>query len=81
MGESQLSTDLTIPSRSALHKELSVYTELMHWTKAMDERTYNGLIKVYTNSLGKVYDRDLRHFFNQVYLLLILLPFYVIIKK
>lgn len=60
------STDLTLPNHSNVHRELTPYTELMHWTKAMDRKTYDGLIKVYTQSLSKIYDRDVRNFFNLV---------------
>lgn len=37
----------------------------MHWTKIMDRKAYDGLTKVYTTSMGKVYDREMRHFFEQ----------------
>lgn len=58
--------DLTLQKHSAVHKELAGYTELMHWTKAMDRKTYDGLAKVYTSSLNKIYERDIRNFFSQV---------------
>lgn len=60
------STDLTLPNHSNVHRELAPYTELMHWTKAMDRKTYDGLMTVYTSSLSKIYDRDVRNFFNLV---------------
>lgn len=37
----------------------------MHWCKAMDRRSYTALRKVYTDSIGKLYDRDLKLFFEQ----------------
>ncbi|KAH8257151.1 hypothetical protein KR038_004683 [Drosophila bunnanda] len=58
------STELTLPNHSNVHRELTPYTELMHWTKAMDRKTYDGLMRVYTASLSKIYDRDVRNFFN-----------------
>ncbi|KAH8300433.1 hypothetical protein KR018_005356 [Drosophila ironensis] len=58
------STELTLPNHSNVHHELTPYTELMHWTKAMDRKTYDGLMRVYTASLSKIYDRDVRNFFN-----------------
>ncbi|XP_068143140.1 LOW QUALITY PROTEIN: exocyst complex component 1 [Drosophila tropicalis] len=58
------STELTLPNHSNVHRELTPYTELMHWCKAMDRKTYDGLMKVYTTSLSKIYDRDVRNFFN-----------------
>ncbi|XP_034656703.1 exocyst complex component 1 [Drosophila subobscura] len=57
-------TELSLPNHSNVHRELTPYTELMHWTKAMDRKTYDGLMKVYTASLSKIYDRDVRNFFN-----------------
>ncbi|KAH8319527.1 hypothetical protein KR067_012707 [Drosophila pandora] len=58
------STELTLPNHSNVHRELTPYTELMHWTKAMDRKTYDGLMRVYTASLSKIYERDVRNFFN-----------------
>ncbi|KAL7733248.1 hypothetical protein ACLKA6_004753 [Drosophila palustris] len=58
------STELTLPNHSNVHRELTPYTELMHWSKAMDRKTYDGLMRVYTASLSKIYDRDVRNFFN-----------------
>ncbi|XP_058829670.1 exocyst complex component 1 [Topomyia yanbarensis] len=66
LGDSQSphSNELTLPKHNSVHKELSAYTELMHWMKAMDRKAYDALIKVYTSSLSKVYDRDIRIFFE-----------------
>ncbi|XP_030385383.1 exocyst complex component 1 [Scaptodrosophila lebanonensis] len=58
------SNELVLPNHSNVHQSLAPYTELMHWTKAMDNKTYAGLMRVYTASLCKIYDRDLRNFFN-----------------
>lgn len=57
------STELVLPHHSSVHRELVPYTELMHWTKAMDRKTYDGLTRVYTTSLSKIYERDVRNFF------------------
>lgn len=65
----QSSTELILPDHSAVHKELVPYTELMHWAKAMDRKTYDGLTKVYTTSLSKIYERDVRNFFASVRIL------------
>lgn len=70
LSESQLNTstsssDLTLPKHTNVHKELVAYTDLMHWAKGMDRKTYDGLTKVYTTSLSKVYEREIRHFFEQ----------------
>lgn len=56
--------DLKLPKHHH-HRELGAYQELMHWMKAMDTNAYEGLTKVYTSSLSKVYERDLRQFFDQ----------------
>lgn len=57
--------ELTLPNHTQMHKDLSVYTELMHWSKTMDRKAYIALKKVYTDSIGKLYDRDLKLFFEQ----------------
>lgn len=63
------SHELILQSHSNVHKELAAYMELMHWTKAMDRKTYDGLTKVYTSSLSKIYERDIKAFFNNVSIL------------
>ncbi|KAF2900398.1 hypothetical protein ILUMI_05792 [Ignelater luminosus] len=64
-GESEKSSDgLVLPQHGTVHKELSMYAELMHWIKVMDRKAYDGLRKVYTDSLGKLYDRDIRNLFE-----------------
>lgn len=65
LGESHAQRDeLRLPKHNH-HRELSAYQELMHWMKLMDPQAYDALAKVYTNSLSKVYERDIRHFFEQ----------------
>lgn len=64
-GESDRNNDgLILPQHSGVHKELYIYTELMHWLKVMDRKIFESLKDVYTTSLGKLYDRDLRGLFN-----------------
>lgn len=58
------SNDLKLPKHSH-HRELDSYQELMHLLKVMDISFYEALSKVYTTSICKVYERDLRHFFDQ----------------
>lgn len=60
------STELVLPNHSSVHQELMPYTELMHWIKAMDRTKYDGLTAVYTKSLSKIYERDIRNFFTLV---------------
>uniref|UniRef100_A0A0K8SIQ1 Exocyst complex component Sec3 PIP2-binding N-terminal domain-containing protein n=2 Tax=Lygus hesperus TaxID=30085 RepID=A0A0K8SIQ1_LYGHE len=57
--------ELNLPKHSNLHKELRRYTELMHWTKVMDRKAYTALSKVYMAAIGKLYERDIRHFLEE----------------
>nr|CAD7407264.1 unnamed protein product [Timema poppensis] len=59
------SVELTLPRHGSIHRELEAYSELMHWCKAMDRKAYTALAKVYTSSLGKLYERDIKQFFEQ----------------
>ncbi|KAJ8969647.1 hypothetical protein NQ314_001649 [Rhamnusium bicolor] len=64
-GESDRNVEgLILPQHSGVHKELYAYIELMHWMKVMDKKMYESLKDIYTTSLGKLYDRDLRGLFN-----------------
>lgn len=56
---------IMLHKHSTVHKELSAYGELMHWIKSMDRKAYDGLARVYTTSMSKVYDREMHHFFEQ----------------
>lgn len=64
MGESKKNStsELTIMKHTTLHRELAVYTDLMHWCKAMDRKAFMALTKVYTTSLSKLYERDIKLF-------------------
>lgn len=70
LGESQLnaassgSAEFVLMKHTAVHKELSAYSELMHWLKSMDRKAYEALIKVYTSAMSKVYERELKNFFD-----------------
>lgn len=64
------SSELSLAQHSTVHKELVVYTELMHWAKSMDRKAYDGLTKVYTASLSKVYEKEIRQFFEQARLMI-----------
>lgn len=57
-------SELVLPKHNH-HRELLAYQELMHWMKCMDRKAYERLTKVYTSSLSKVYERDIRTFFEQ----------------
>lgn len=64
LGESTHRDELKLPKHNH-HRELLAYQELMHWMKMMDTNAYEALSKVYTSSLSKVYERDIRQFFEQ----------------
>ncbi|XP_055693558.1 exocyst complex component 1 [Lutzomyia longipalpis] len=63
-GEGQ-GSDPHLPKHTSVHRELAAFAELMHWLKAMDRKAYDQLAKVYTSSLNKVYEREIKHFFDQ----------------
>ncbi|XP_063242626.1 exocyst complex component 1 [Bacillus rossius redtenbacheri] len=58
------SQELTLPRHTSVHRELQPYAELMRWCKAMDYKAYTALSRVYTSSLGKLYEREVRRFFE-----------------
>lgn len=60
--ETQL--DLVLPKHTNVHKELAPFAELMQWLKIMDEKSFDKLTKIYTNSLSKIYDREIQQFFS-----------------
>lgn len=64
-GESEKSSDgFVLPQHNGVHKELIPYMELMHWSKVMDKKAYESLRKVYTESMGKLYEKDLKILFE-----------------
>lgn len=62
---SQHAEQLTLPRHGNLHAELQPYTRLMHWTRALDPRAYLHLTKTYNSSISKLYERDIRWFFEE----------------
>lgn len=57
-------TRLILPKHTIVHQKLAPFAELMHWLKAMDRKAYDQLAKIYTNSLSKIYDREIKQFFD-----------------
>ncbi|XP_046397854.1 exocyst complex component 1 isoform X2 [Ischnura elegans] len=47
------------------HAQLAPYGPLLGWARAMDRRAYTALARVYSSSLGKLYERDLRRLFEE----------------
>lgn len=56
---------LTLPRHGSIHTELLPYTPLMHWIRALDHRAYQHLNKTYASSISKLYERDIRLFFEE----------------
>ncbi|XP_042208281.1 exocyst complex component 1-like [Homarus americanus] len=56
---------LTLPRHGSIHTELLPYTPLMHWIRALDHRAYQHLNKTYATSISKLYERDIRLFFEE----------------
>lgn len=58
-------TTVSLVKHNKLHSQLQMYAPLMHWLKATDHSCYEKLLEVYTTSIGKLYERDLRQFFDE----------------
>ncbi|XP_045608376.1 exocyst complex component 1 isoform X2 [Procambarus clarkii] len=56
---------LTLPRHGSIHTELRPYMPLMHWVRALDHRAYQHLNKTYATSISKLYERDIRLFFEE----------------
>lgn len=66
VGETPASTtDLTLPTHQAVHRQLEPYTELMRLLRALDNKAFIQLTKVYTGTMSKLYQRDLKLFFEE----------------
>ena len=60
----QHEAELKLNRRRNIHKELKKYAELVHWLKSMDPSNFTGLQSTYRTSMKKLYDKDLRRFFE-----------------
>lgn len=56
---------LKLMRRKHIHKELMKYAELVHWLKAMDPKNFSALQATYRQNLCKLYEKDIRKFFEQ----------------
>ncbi|KOX67727.1 Exocyst complex component 1 [Melipona quadrifasciata] len=66
IGDTSMSmTDLVLPTHQAVHHELEPYTELMQLLRALDNKAFTQLTKVYTDTMSKLYKRDLKRFFEE----------------
>lgn len=54
----------SLPKHTYCHKELLPYTELMNWVKTTEPNSYSRLCRVYTSSLSKLYEREIKLLFE-----------------
>jgi len=57
-------SELKLSRRQKIHRELIKYAALVHWLKSMDPSTFESLQSTYRASMRKLYDKDLRRFFE-----------------
>ncbi|XP_031555794.1 exocyst complex component 1-like isoform X2 [Actinia tenebrosa] len=58
------SSELHLPKHLNCHKELLPYCDLMKWLKEIDPEVFLELCLAYVNSLSKIYERQLKEFFE-----------------
>ncbi|XP_013397565.1 exocyst complex component 1 isoform X1 [Lingula anatina] len=61
---SRHATDLKLPPHHSCHRDLTPYAELMMWLKEADPQSFQQLAKVYTNNLSRLYDKEVKDFFE-----------------
>ncbi|XP_077983719.1 exocyst complex component 1-like isoform X2 [Glandiceps talaboti] len=61
---SRHSTELTLPKHYSSHRDLLPYTDLMLWLKRASHSSFTQLFKIYSTSLSKLYDREIKEFFE-----------------
>jgi len=54
--------ELHLPEHDASHRKLEPYADLMLWLKQSDRTSFDALLKTYTQSLQKLYTRDVQEF-------------------
>ncbi|XP_007889731.1 exocyst complex component 1 [Callorhinchus milii] len=62
----QESGDLILPNHRFYHEELLPYTPLMAWLKTSNPAIFTDLSKVYTDNIRKLYERQIKEFFDLV---------------
>ncbi|XP_043918414.1 exocyst complex component 1 [Protopterus annectens] len=60
----QHSVELTLPKHHPFHRDLLQYAKLMEWLKNTDREKYEGLIRNYVDYISKLYEREIRDFFE-----------------
>lgn len=57
--------DLTLPTHENIQRELRPYMEIMRLLKALDNKAFVQLTNVYTKTMGSLYQRDFKYFFDE----------------
>lgn len=61
---STLSVEMTLPNHHPFHRDLLRYAKLMEWLKTTEYNRYEGLTKNYIDYIVRLYDREIRDFFE-----------------
>ncbi|XP_073439668.1 exocyst complex component 1 isoform X2 [Dendrobates tinctorius] len=61
---STLSIEMTLPNHHPFHRDLLRYAKLMEWLKTTEYTRYEGLTKNYIDYIVRLYDREIRDFFE-----------------
>ncbi|XP_075052028.1 exocyst complex component 1 isoform X2 [Mixophyes fleayi] len=61
---STLSVEVTLPNHHPFHRDLLRYAKLMEWLKNTERARYDGLSKNYTDYIVRLYDREIKDFFE-----------------
>ncbi|KAG8453779.1 hypothetical protein GDO86_000416 [Hymenochirus boettgeri] len=61
---STLSVEMTLPNHHPFHRDLLRYAKLMEWLKNTEYGTYEGLMKNYMDYIVRLYEREIRDFFE-----------------
>ncbi|KAG9479790.1 hypothetical protein GDO78_011697 [Eleutherodactylus coqui] len=61
---STLSVEMTLPNHHPFHRDLLRYAKLMEWLKTTEYTRYEGLTKNYIDYIVRLYDREIRDFFD-----------------
>ena len=61
---SEQNDQLTLTPHRHVHTSLNYYTDLMKWLKNMDHNSFKALSQVYTSNMARIYDRQIKSFFE-----------------
>ena len=57
--------DFKLSTHQVIQKELEPYTELMRLLRSLDQKAFTQLTKVYTKTMGTLYQRNFKYFFEE----------------